>query len=436
MIRRCRCVLLFLSACLGAQELLPGEALTLEKAVELAIDANAGIKINAVNLGLAKADADSLWAQVFPSINLTAGMTYGIPLQSGAPRDGPAYSASAGLSLNLNAGLPYAMKSITLAYRQELLTMEDARRLLSLSIAKDFYSLLAREQNLLVFENAKKLAEEQMGRDTAAWRSGYKGELEYLQGRLSAEQAALNYEKALAEYRNTLTEFCAALGLDSAGIRLSGTVEIERIFPDPEKLIGDYLPRRPDLAAKRNAVDRSAAEEKQKALSAKAPSLSLSANWGAQAAEDFSWEGDPLLSASVRLSIPVNPWIPRTKENRELKTAAAGVEIARINFEDALEKARREIRLLCTGLETAWREAELSRLQLEIAGRSYELSAEAYRTGAMSFVDFEIARNKYTEAQRGLLAGGLTYRLLVLDLASALNISEEELAGLSAGRGE
>ena len=54
----------------------------------------------------------------------------------------------------------------------------------------------------------------------------------------------------------------------------------------------------------------------------------------------------------------------------------------------------------------------------------------------MSFVDFEIARNKYTEARQGLLASELAYRLLVLDLAAALNISESELTGLSAGRGE
>jgi outer membrane protein TolC len=436
MIRRCCCILLFLSAYLGAQELPGGEVLTLERALELALDASVDIKKNAIELGLAKTDADSLWAQIFPSISLSAGVSYGIPLHDSAPRGGPAYSASAGLTLNLNAGLPYAMKSISLAYRQKLLGLEDARRLLSLQIAKDFYSLAAREQNLLVFENAKKLAEEQVERDTAAWQNGYKGELEYLQGRLSAEQADLDYQKALAEYRNALAEFCAALGLDGAAIRLSGAVEIKRIFPDPEKLTGEYLPRRPDLAAKRNAVEHSAMEEKQKALSAKAPSLSLSANWGAQAADDFAWKGDSSLGASVRLSIPVNPWIPRTKENRELKAAAAAVEIARIDFEDAWEKARREIRLLCANLETAWNEAGLSRLQLEIAGRSYELSEEAYRIGAMSFVDFEIARNKYTEAQQGLLAGELNYKLLVLDLAFALNISESELAGLSAGRGE
>jgi multidrug efflux system outer membrane protein len=428
-------VLLFLSACLFAQE--PAEeVLTLERALELALDADAGIKKNLIELGLAKTDADSLWSQIFPAINLTAGMSYGIPLHDTAPRNGPAYSAQAGLTLALNAGLPYAMKNITLAYRQKLLSLEDARRLLSLRIAKDFYSLAAGEQNLLVFENAKKLAAEQMERDTAAWRNGYKGELEYLQGRLSAERAALDYEKALAEYRNALAEFCAALGLDGAGIRLSGAVEIGRIFPDPEKLIGDYLSRRPDLAAKRSAVERSAVEEKQKAFSAKAPSLSLSASWGAQAADDFSWEGDKSLSANIRLSIPVNPWIPRTTENRELKAAAAGIETAKIDFEDAWEKARREIRLLCANLETAWNEAGLSRLQLEIAGRSYELSEEAYRVGAMSFVDFEITRNRYTEAQQGVLAGELNYKLLVLDLAFALNISEAELAGLSAGRGE
>ncbi|MDR0403443.1 MAG: TolC family protein [Treponema sp.] len=436
MIRRYRCVLLLLSACLSAQEpsgrLPAGGVLTLEKAVELALDASAVIKKDAIALGLAKTDADNLWAQIFPSINLSAGMNYDIPLRSGAPRNGPSYSASAGLTLDFSAALPYTMKNITLAYRQKLLTMEDARRLLSLEIARNYYSLAARGQNLLVFGNAKKLAEEQMERDTAAWRNGYKGELEYLQGRLSAERAVLDYEKALAEYRNAASEFRAALGLDDGEIRLSGAAEIRRIFPDPEKLIGEYLPRRPDLAAKQNAVERAAASKKQKTLSAKAPSLSIQGSWGARASEDFSWETDPSLSASVRLNIPVSPWIPRTPRNSELKAAAADVEIAKIEFEDAWAKAQREIRFLCANLETAWNGTELARLQLEIAGRGYELSEEAYRVGAMSFVDFEISRNRYTEARQGLLDAELGYKLLVLDLAFALNISEPELAGLSA----
>ncbi|MDR1507104.1 MAG: TolC family protein [Treponema sp.] len=433
MFRRWCCLFFFLTAFLGAQEF---SVITLEEAVELALKASVDIKKNAVELGLAKTNADNLWAQLFPSINLTAGMNYNIPLLRAAPGGNPAYSASAGLSLYFNAGLPHAMKNITLAYQQKLLTAEDARRLLSLNVAKDFYSLVALEQNLLVFENAKILAEEQMERDTAAWRSGYKGELEYLQGRLSAERAALDYEKALAGYRDALAEFCAALGLDNTAIRLSGTVETGRIVPDPEKLAGEYAARRPDIAAKRHEVERAAAEEKQKRLSAKAPSLTLSANWGAAAADNFSWEGDRSLGASIRLSIPVNPWIPRTLENQALQAASAAVETASLDFEDSLEKARREIHRLCANLETLWNERRLSRLQLEIARRSYELSEEAYRSGTMSFVDFEIIRSRYTEARQGLLSGELDYRLLVLELASALNISEAELAGLSPERGE
>jgi outer membrane protein TolC len=406
--------------------------ITLEQALELALNADAGLKQSAVTLGLAKTKTDNLWAQVFPSISLGGGINHNITVAANAPsQNTPNYSLTGRLSLSLNAGIPYTMKSIRLAYQQGLLDMESARRQIKLQTSKTFYTLIVQEQNLSVLENTKKFAEDQLTRDTTAWRSGSKGELDYQQGRLSAESARFNHERALDEYRNALADFRALLGLDETReLRPSGEITVEKIVPDAERLAAAYLPQRPDIASLRGKVEQLEADQKQKTLSAKAPSLSLSASWGTQAAKDFKWEADKTVSTGITLSIPLNPWIPHTKENQELDAASADIEKARIALRDTEDKARRSIQSMCASLQTRWNETELSRLQVEIAERVYTLSEEAYRRGSINFLDFEATRDKLTTARQQLLTTKLNYKLLVIDLASGLNIDEAELRGV------
>ena len=436
MSRRLCCLLLLTVSFLGAQEAghrIP--SVTLERACELALAADAGLKQSELDLSLFRTKAGALWAQVFPSINAGAGLSYGFPL-SGAAQTGPSYQATLGLSLGLNAGLPFLMKSIRLAYRQGLLNFETARRHIVLAASKSFYSLIAEEQNLAVLESEKNLADEQLERDTAARRIGYKGELEYMQSRLSAERARFAHEKALASYRSALADFCAVLGLDETEtIRLEGAIETEELFPNAENLITGYLPSRPDLAAGKSAVEKLRSDQTQKNLAARAPSLNLSASWGTRAGKDFVWNRDETVSAGLSVTIPVNPWIPRTKENQELAAASVELEKARIALKDLEDKAKREIRSLCTDITTLWNELEIASLQADIAQRTFELSREAYRMGTISFLDFESSRNKLTEAGRQLLTGKLNYKLMVLELASKVNMDETELITLSRQKG-
>jgi multidrug efflux system outer membrane protein len=438
----CRCFFFVVFAAFSCAALLRASAqepvvITLEEAVALALNADADLKKSAIDLGLSKTRAGSLWALAFPAISAGGGMSYKFPLDSSVKAAGPDFSVSAGIRLDLNAGLPYAMRSITLAHQQGLLNLEDSRRLITLAAAKSFYSLITQEQNLSVLENAKKYTDEQLERVTAAYRSGYRGELEYMQGRLSAEKSRLDYEKALAAYRSAVSNFCAVLGLDTENVRLSGIIETEPLSLDAGNLIAGYLPRRPDLAAKRSAVEKFQVDQKEKSLSARAPSLNLSTSWSGNLREsdNFAWSPGKTLDASLTLSIPINPWIPRTTQSQSLDSAAADMEKARITLKDAEDKARREIRLLCADAATRWNEVQLSRLQMDIAKRTSDLSEDAYRKGTIGYLDFESARGKFIEASQQFLTSELNYKLLILELASSLNITESELRRYSSEGG-
>jgi len=402
------------------------QTLTLDQACELALKNSISLQQEAISLELDRISAKSLWAQVFPTISAGGGMSYNIPLNDDAQRSDPSYTATLRVSLGLNAGLPYTMKTISLAYKSGLLNFEQARRQLVLETTKSFYDLLAQKDNLQVLEAAMTLAVEQMERDRIARQNGYVGELTYLSSSLSAEQAKLDYNRALSEYHNGMGNFLAALGMEQGDISLEGALEITGLDLDAEELIRTYLPRRPDLLFQNNELERLKNARTAAVLSAKAPSVDLSASWGASYPNGFN----DVVSAGISVTIPINPWIPRTIQNQALRSPGAAYEKALLELQNVERNARQEIRNSTESIRNTWAEVEIARLRVQYAERAQDLAEQAYRTGAMNFLDYETMRNNRTQARQKLLQSELTYKILVLDLASSLDMEEAELRTL------
>jgi outer membrane protein TolC len=315
------------------------------------------------------------------------------------------------------------MKTISLAYKSGLLNFEQARRHLVLETTKSFYDLVAQKDNLQVLEAAMRLAVEQLERDRIARQNGYVGELAYLSSSLSAEQAKLDYNRAFSEYHNELGNFLAALGMEQGDVSLEGAIEIAELNLDSEDLIRSYLPRRPDLIFQNNELERLKNARNAAVLSAKAPSVDLSASWGAAYPGGFN----DVVSAGISVTIPINPWIPRTIQNQALKVPAAAYEKALLELENVERNARQEIRNYAESIRNTWAEVEIARLRLQYAERAHELAEQAYRTGTMNFLDYETMRNNLTQSRQKLLQSELAYKILVLDLASSLDMDEAEL---------
>jgi outer membrane protein TolC len=430
------------AAVLAAQETGSPEAsgprrLTLEEACELALQNSITLQTRAIDLELDRISAKNLWAQVFPSISASGGVGYEFPLKDDVPRTSPSYTARLRLSLALNAGLPYTMKNISLAYKSGLLNYEQASRQVLVETSKTFYALLARKMNLEVLEGAMKLAGDQLERDRISRQNGYIGELDFLSSTFSAEEARLKYNRALSEYRIEAGNFLSALGLSAAeaeGVVLEGTAEITKLNLDAEALIRTGLSRRPDIMLHRNEIERLKNARNETALSAKGPSVSLGASWGASRANGF----DDTVSAEVSVTIPIDPWIPRTKRDQDVGRASAQYQKALLELQDMENAARQEIRSYADNLRNTWAELEIARLQAASAERAYELASQAYRQGAMNFLNFETVRNRLTAARQELLQTEFDYKILVLDLAASLTMEEGELHNfvINEGTGE
>ena len=412
------CFLLLPAALCPAQQ-----TLTLGEAQGLAEEHSIALQKEALNVEMDRIRAKNLWAQVFPSISVSGGANYSIPLNSNARPGDPAYTARLSLSLGLHGGLPAAMANLSLAYKNGLLNYEEARRRLRTQTAKDFYSLLSEQSRLLSLEGATRLAEEQLERDRIARRNGYVGELDFLSASLSAERARLAYNRARSDYRAALGNFTAALGLEGEPA-LADSAALVPLDLDTERLIAGGLPRRPDLQALRNEAERLKNARNESFFAAKGPQVNLSASLGANLENGF----DDAASAGISVTIPLDPWIPRSAKDQAVRQARTNYEKALLDVADRERSARREILNAAENVRNTWAEVEIARLQNDYARRAFELAADAYRRGTMNFLDYERVRNNQTEARQQLLQSELNYRILVLDLALSLNMETEELA--------
>jgi len=403
-----------------------GTQLDLQEAVSLALKNNLDLKKKQIDLAASGYSERRLWSEVFPSINATGNVSYSHSMigKIEPNSSGFRYGMGLGLSLGLNAGIPYSMKIIKLAHQGNILKYEDASNQLSIQITKFFYSLIAEKNNLALLEEIFNLAQRQYERSNISFRNGLVGELSLTQSRLALENARYNLSASQTAYSNNLAVFLAMLGMaPDADILLSGEINIVRIEADAESLIEQHLSKRPDIASAVQEIKRLQYAQKQTALSGRAPSLNLSVDWNTS---DFNPFTDNV-SATARLSVPIDSWIPGTTRAQAIRRANDSTEKAKLDLTSAEDSAKTQIRSLAALLRNSWDSIIIARLSMEAAQRGYELTEYGFNNGTVESLTLEDARNNLASARQRLMQSELSYFNMILDLSAALNTGWENL---------
>ncbi|MDR1839560.1 MAG: TolC family protein [Treponema sp.] len=399
--------------------------LSLDDAVRLALEYNLDLRKTEIDLAASGYSERNLWSEIFPTISANGSTGFTSPFFSnGGSGADTNYSIGFGVSLGLNAGIPYAMMSIKLAHQGNILRYEDARNQLSIRITKIFYALAAEQNNLLLLEEVLNLAQRQYERSSVSFRNGLVGELSLMQSRLAVENARFNFSAAGIAHNNNMTEFLAMLGMaQDANVTLSGEINIVRITADAEELIREHLPSRPDIIRASQEIQRLEYAQRQSVLQNRAPSLSLSLDWNSSNFDPFA----DRLSGTARVNIPIDPWIPGTSRAQTIRRANDSVEKARLDLESAENSAKTQIRSLTALLRNSWDSISIARLGLETAQRSYQLTEQGFQNGTVESLVLEDARNNMANARQRLLQAELSYFNMILDLSAALNTDWKNL---------
>jgi outer membrane protein TolC len=400
--------------------------LDLNDAVNLALEYNLSLKKTEIDLAASGYSEKNLWSEIFPSIsaNVSAGYRNKFFGEVSPANPGTNYSIGFGVSLGLNAGIPFTMQNIKLAHQGNILRYEDARNQLSIQITKIFYSLVAENNSLLLLEEIFNLAQRQYTRSEALFRNGLAGELSLTQSRLAVENARYNFSASKVAHENNMSDFLAMLGMSTnEKITLLGEVSIVKIETDGESLIKNYLPSRPDIIRLNQEVERLTLSQMQTFMQAKAPSLNLSVDWNSSVFDPFT----DTISATARLSIPIDPWIPGTTRDQTVLRAADAIEKAKLDLLSAENSATTQIRSLSALLRNSWDSILIARHSLESAQRSYQLTEQGFQNGTVESLTLEDARNNMANARQRLMQTELSYFNMILDLSAALNVDWKNL---------
>jgi multidrug efflux system outer membrane protein len=412
-----------------------GETITLslEEAVGRALNQSLNLKKAAIDLAQAEYSAGRLWSEIFPGFSLRAGLDFlpSTPLVTDPGfsyrTDALSYSINAGISFTLAPSFSSSMKRIELAYRGQLLSYEDASKRLEIDTAKSFFNLITMKANISYMEQSLEVAAQKMNSDSIARQNGLLSELAWLNSQLSVQTARYNLSNAQASYQNSLREFLAVLGMDAdQDVILDGVIEIAPVDLDPEQLILDYLPKRPDIIAQRQTIERLELTRDIATLNARAPSLSLSTTWQLGSSGSSAPFTDRL-SGSLALSIPIDSWIPGTRQNQSIRSADADLEKAKLDLQNTEAQARNRIRSLVSNLQSTWENLDIARMRVEIAQATVAATEEGFRRGTVESRELEDRRNDLSDARQRLLQGENSYQSLILDLAAALNVDWKTL---------
>ena len=409
--------------------------LTLDDAVRLALDQSINLKKSAIDLAEAGYSASRLWSEIFPGFSLSAGLTFlpSTPLITGSgfqyKDEALSYTINFGLSLSLNPSFNSSMKRIELAYRAQLLSYENASKQLEIQVIKRFLNLITMNANISYMQENLDLALQKLNNDRIARANGLLSELAWLNSQLSAETARYNLLTAQGSYKNSLGEFLALLGMDNGtDITLDGTIEIAQLHLDPEKLILEYLPKRPDIVSQRQTIERLELNKNVTTNSLRSPTLGLSTQWrGSPGTGGLSAPFTDNISGTLNLTIPIDSWISGTRQNQNIRAANTDIEKAKLDLLNTETQAKTQIRSLVSNLNSTWESLEIARLRVSVAERTVDATSVGFRNGTVEFRDLEDRRSDLSNARQRLLQEELSYQSLLLDLATALNLEWKSL---------
>ncbi len=437
-------VTLFLAAAVLIQ--LPADEkgsleITREKALELALGHSREAEIMQIDLDQAKRASDNRWNELLPQLSASVDLNTAGDKESFNEGENPFDTdLSLGMSFTLDPAVRENIKQRKINYSIQGMNMEKTTASIKNSVDKMFYYLLASGKNIEIKEKALLLAEKQYIQAQVNFKNGLESELQVLQSRISVENQKPDISSARLDYENTLMSFKDMLGLDKkTKVSLKGELEIEPLDLDGEKLIKEFLRSTSDIRILEKTAELNNSLLKGARKSAYIPSFSVSGSYS-NTLNDFtknlpalsqsaasSGEWTDTASVTLALTWSPNPLLKGSKENLSLKSAEDSLKQSRLELDDEAETLERGINSKILELETYRDNLDLSRMNIILAEKSYQMTDDAFKKGTAERLEVEEARQEWETAQQNYLSGLYQYRSGLLDLAFLLNTNIETL---------
>ena len=388
------------------------------------LSGNVSLSVATAQVRRAQASLASAQASLWPSVNLTGGVTRSVNQLAAAP--GTSYNLSLPVSWELQLwgrvdALSTAARASMLATQEDLAS---ARFSLQASLVSTYVALRTAERQLGVLRRAEAAQQRSLTLTQARHQAGVVSAIDVAQAQsqlknTEAQRIEVGTQRAQLEHA-----LAVLLGQAPSALRIEA-LPTQAVWPPavpdlPELLPAELMQRRPDIQA---AQQRVVAANAQIGVARAAffPTVNFTANAGYRNPELAS-----LLSSSSR-AWSLGPSMALSVFDGGQRRAAqadaeAALEQAASNYRQVVLTAFQEVEDNLVAAAQLQAQAQAQQESLQAAQRNLALTEEQYKAGTVSYLNVAIAQTGALNAERSLL-DVQSRRLL------ALNILMKNLAG-------
>ena len=405
----------------------------LRGAIELALQHNRDLRVAALNIERAQAQYRIQRAELFPSINATAG-------QSAQRTPSDVSGSSQAITRSYSATLGFSAYELDLFGRvrslqdqalQSYFATEEAARSTQISlvaqVATAWLTLGADQQRLALAQDTLASQESSYKLTSRSHELGVASQLDLSQAKTAVESAradAASYATQVAQDRNALVLLVGASVpaelLPAAGQPLqAATAEL------PAGVPAEVLARRPDVRQAEHTLQAANANIGA-ARAAFFPRISLTASAGTASGElsGLFGNGSSMWTFVPQISLPI---FNAGSNRANLKVAELDRDIDVANYEKAIQTAFKEVADALAQRAHVGDQLAAQQALGDAATSAFKLSDARYRKGVDDYLSVLDAQRTQYSAQQGLITVRLVQQVNLVTLYKALG------GGLEAG---
>ena len=406
--------------------------ITLEDAIESAVENNIGLQSSAVSLAMTMRNENNYVSDYLPSLTLRAEAGTGYDFNSSTFSGftiSPTVSAS--FSYSLDGSKITDGESRRLSKEEASLSYESDYNELVSEVTSAYWTLSTYDSAITNAESAYDTARSSYESTKAMYDSGLSDELTMLKMEMALQKAEIDLETAMNDKALALASFMALTGLegDFQTEALPETVFLS--LPSAEDLMAEYgegtaaiRSARNTLAAAQNAESTAALGQYMPVVSAEV-SYTYNGSYGSKA-NRYSTKANNL-EGSVSVTIPISSYIPGSAADSTRKDRKDTVTIASLGLQSTQNALLDGLRSTIISIEQMQGTIRMTEKNVEIAERTYALAEEKYEAGLSTADELSSSRDDLLVAQNSLLELRLGHLNASYALADTLGIELQDL---------
>ena len=405
--------------------------ITIDDAVNLALQNNLDIKQSKMDLELLAKKNQYSWNSVSPSISASGGFNGNTPLGDGDTSF--SYSLGASLNLTLTPALRTTMKKALLDYQSGQASLETTKRKIELSVRKTFYSLIYFNDNLENQLRSLETTKQTYEANQVKYKQGRLPELQLLNSQYNYERKIPEIENLKRNYQSNIDSFKLLLGLSLEDeITLEGKLDEAVSVHFDETILQTSLnsiEENAQIKALKQQIISTENTIQATKLSSYAPtvSFSVSENTNGSSKENpmagkNAWEPSSSLSYGVTVRVPLDGYFPWSSGKLNIASSEEALKKLKMNLEQTRTQTSLTVKNSYNSILQALTQLELLEKNVELTQKTYEMSKNAYNMGSVDLLSLQQAEDNLYSARYNVQNQKYTILTSILTLEDTLGL--------------